>query len=257
MSTKIKVAHRLRNLLRGRGLEVMRFHPNTTPSILGWHLARLFPRLQIDCVLDVGARLGEYGTWLRANGYTGRIVSFEPVAENFDQLRQAAAGDPKWTVHRFALGSEGGRRDINVTGGTNFSSFLEPTAYASSEFGQRVSVSRRESVEIRRLDDLWDEAVEMDGKPRVYLKMDTQGWDIEVLKGAASSLPSVLALQSEISVQAIYQGIPSHASSIEYLTQLGFELSGLFPVSLDRCMRVIDFDCVAVRASAFSTGQSG
>jgi hypothetical protein len=77
--------------------------------------------------------------------------------------------------------------------------------------------------------------------------MDTQGWDLEVLKGATDSLKHVLALQSEIATQAIYVGMPMMRDSLDYLDQIGFAVSGLFPVNLDRTLRAVEFDCVAVR----------
>ncbi|HSC47142.1 MAG TPA: FkbM family methyltransferase, partial [Gammaproteobacteria bacterium] len=50
---------------------------------LGSHLCQLFAKLDIDCVLDVGANQGQYGAMLRKAGYRGRIVSFEPVAKTY------------------------------------------------------------------------------------------------------------------------------------------------------------------------------
>src|SRR5512132_480081 len=63
------------------------------------HLRGLFERYAIDCVLDVGANVGQYGTELRHAGYRGRLLSFEPVPAPAARRRQAAAGDPEWTVH--------------------------------------------------------------------------------------------------------------------------------------------------------------
>ena len=81
--------------------------------------------------------------------------------------------------------------------------------------------------------------------------MDTQGWDLEVLVGASAILGDVVAVQSEIAVRDIYEDQQTgHADMIDHLAELGFDLSGLFPVNLDDQMRVIEFDCVAVRAGA-------
>jgi 2-polyprenyl-3-methyl-5-hydroxy-6-metoxy-1,4-benzoquinol methylase len=76
---------RLRNLLRRRGFEVVRTGLPEA-NVLGLHLDRLFDRLGINVVLDVGAGGGDYGRWLRRNGYAGRIASFEPVSDSFQRL---------------------------------------------------------------------------------------------------------------------------------------------------------------------------
>ena len=97
-----------------------------------------------------------------------------------------------------------------------------------------------------RLDDLFDDLVP--ARANVFLKIDTQGWDLEVLRGAASSLSKIAALQSEVSVQPIYEGMPTMQDALEYLERVGFAVSGLFPVTLDQQLRVVEFDCIAVRA---------
>src|SRR5882672_4717902 len=74
-------------------------------ELLGTHLAAIFDRLKIDCVLDVGAHVGQYGRFLRNIGYTGHIVSFEPVRANFARLERRSERDAKWTIHRLALGN--------------------------------------------------------------------------------------------------------------------------------------------------------
>src|SRR5215813_8953515 len=63
----------------------------------------LFENLGINCVLDVGAFHGEYGTTLRQFGYQGRIVSFEPVPDHFQSLQQASKDDKNWIIHNLAL----------------------------------------------------------------------------------------------------------------------------------------------------------
>src|SRR5207245_5427268 len=94
--------------------------------LMSAHLASLYARLEINCVLDVGAHVGQYGRFLRNIGYRGRIVSFEPVLANFTVLEQRRAGDEHWTCHRLALGRQDGTLPINVASVTQVSSFLVP-----------------------------------------------------------------------------------------------------------------------------------
>jgi hypothetical protein len=83
------------------------------------------------------------------------------------------------------------------------------------------------------------------GFQRPYLKLDTQGHDLEVIRGAGDTLSStILALQTEASVIGIYQGMPGYIQAIQVLNERGFEITTLQPVARDRLLRVVEFDCV-------------
>jgi FkbM family methyltransferase len=238
----------IRNLLRRRGYEVVRVHSDgRSESLLGLHSAKVFRQLQINCVIDVGAHVGGYGSWLRSNGYDGHIVSFEPVSRNFRLLSQRCVAESKWTAHQLALGSRDEERQINVTNATNFSSFYTPTAKSRLEFGDMSAITTTESVTVKRLDTIFADVMPQIAKPRIYLKIDTQGWDLEVLNGASGCIDKVAAVQSEVSVQALYSGMPGLGESFQTLQDLGFTLSGLFPVVHDSSLAVIELDCVAIR----------
>ncbi len=209
--------------------------------MLGLHLSRLFELNRVEVVLDVGARFGEYGTWLRQNGFRGWIVSFEPVPESVLHLRERARGDRRWLVRPYALGSANGVAAINVATMSTLSSLLPLTDYGRAEFGEVAATDRVETIQVRRLADVDD----LPGGV-TYLKMDTQGFDLEVLAGA--DLSCVVALQTEAAVQVIYDGAPDHVQTMGALARYGFTPSGMFPVSLDEAMRLVEYDLVAVRS---------
>jgi hypothetical protein len=77
--------------------------------------------------------------------------------------------------------------------------------------------------------------------------VDTQGSDMDVIEGARKALPSITALQLELSVRPIYDGQPSLPQTMAALADLGFELLGVFPISRDG-LRVVEFDGVFCRA---------
>jgi FkbM family methyltransferase len=246
-----RVSNGLRGLLR-RSLARFGYYLGRYPRAdnLSQHLIYLFSCLGINCVLDVGAHTGDFGLELRRLGYSGRIESFEPVAETFATLAKCCAGDGQWHAHRFALGRQDGMAEIHVTGGSTFSSFLRPSPYGVEQFGEKLQGGHTEKVEVRRLEEVFDQLVAGVDRPRVFLKIDTQGHDREVIEGAGSALGRICALQTELSVKPIYQGMStSFAESVAYLQGLGFELTGLFPVTWDRHdrLRVIELDCVMCR----------
>jgi FkbM family methyltransferase len=219
-------------------------------------LAWIFRELEIDCVLDVGANKGQYARALRRAGYRGRIVSFEPVPRLVSRLRAASRDDPDWVVMAYGAGDEDTETEINVVRGT-MSSVLTP-----SSFGEEWSATLRHrkqrttTIQIRRLESLFDEATEGLTSPRVFLKLDTQGFDLRAFAGMGKRIEDVVGLQSEVACVPIYEGMPRMPEQLRTYEEAGFEVAGLFPVSRDApTMRVIEFDVLMVRAEAVGVGR--
>lgn len=233
----------LRRILRPRGLEVRRFDPDIS---LDTYLWTLFRHYDVNCVLDVGARIGDYGVLLRENGYSGSILSFEPVSANYAQLTKVCEKDPDWKAYQWALGSESGSAEINVTRGSNYSSFLAPSEYGK-ETSSNIAVAHTETVAVKRLDAVFDEVTAHVANPRVYLKMDTQGFDLEVLRGAKGCLSRVVALQSELSLRPLYTNMVGWSAAIAEFEGAGYAVSALFAGFRDSKLRLSEMDCVMVR----------
>lgn len=241
------VGSAIRRAGRRAGVNIQRFpHPDERAG----HLALLFRRHGVDCVLDVGANRGQFGTMLRRAGYRGRIVSFEPVPEAFASLQRAARARPPWDARRLALGAHPGFRTLNVTVSTSVSSFLSPTAAYQKRYAGGV-VARTEEVELHRLDDIFDELTCR--SKRVFLKIDTQGYDLEVIEGAAGCLHRVVGIQTELSVLPIYEGMSGYLTALSIIADLGFTPTGMFPVERDDELRIEEFDAVFVRALGRAT----
>ena len=88
---------------------------------------QLLRSLGTTLYLDVGANVGQTGRRLRKAGYTGRIVSFEPLAQCFTALSQATQGDPGWQAFHMALGNRSERAEIGVSQNLQSSSILPVT----------------------------------------------------------------------------------------------------------------------------------
>jgi FkbM family methyltransferase len=215
------------------------------------HLGELLAYLEIDCVLDVGANVGQYHDFLRNNVlFDGTIISFEPVSRHVSRLRERAQADPDWHIDDCALGANNGSLSINVMVSDQFSSFLEPDNSRVRDYAGLNVPCHTETVAVKTLDSVLPELRQRHGFRRPYLKLDTQGFDIEVLEGALQSLPGIPALQSEASVIGVYKGMPGYIETIRYLGGRGFDITGLYPVSRDRSLRLIEFDCVMINRSA-------
>ena len=209
------------------------------------HLKTLFAAYAIDTVFDVGANTGRYRDFLRATvGFQGTIHSFEPVSALAEGIAARARADTRWRIHKHALGVDPGEREINVYARSTFSSFLEPRADVGSEFAEYTTLAHKEVVEIKRLDDVV--GVLVADPSRLYLKIDTQGFDLEVLRGGREALRGIRALQFELAIQPIYQNVPNYREVLRQLEEWGFSMSGLFPVVSDDKLRAVEVDCVMV-----------
>jgi FkbM family methyltransferase len=216
------------------------------------HLRQLFALLEIDCVFDVGANVGQYHDFLRLHlDYRGRVVSFEPVAEMYEGLRRASAADPLWSVHKLALGDTESTAQINVFAERTLSSLLARNeenlrVMGYDKYLKETALDRTESVPVRRLDAVFD-AVLPGGASRVFLKSDTQGYDMAVIRGASGCLPHILGLQVELPIREVYRGAPTYLEGLAELTSLGYEVTGFVPVQRDATLRVINVDCIMIR----------
>ncbi|MBO2450681.1 FkbM family methyltransferase [Actinomadura barringtoniae] len=212
------------------------------------HIAWILRKYKVNCVIDVGANAGQYGAGLRRAGYKGRIASFEPVPEHAVKLAEAAGNDPEWQVHPFALGREEGTVEMNVVPGFgHLSSMLEPSDFGARTFNDLNELEVAE-VPVRRLDTVLDEVLDGIADPRPYLKLDTQGFDLEVFAGAGDHIKEFAGMQSEVALLPIYDGMPGMTEAIGTYQDAGFEVSGMFPVSREPATgRVIEYDCVLVR----------
>lgn len=220
-----------------------------TSYAMGEHVAAILRKYEVNVVVDVGANRGQYAKRLRRAGYKGLIASFEPVPEVFEQLREAATRDPLWSVHPYALGREDTVTTMHVVPGT-LSSVLAP-----SDFGQERYEQLREpvahEVQVRRLDGLLDQLAGGVLNPRLYLKLDTQGFDVEVFEGVGDRVGEFVGMQSELALMQIYEGMPRLPEALALYESSGFEVTALYPVSRESATgRVLEFDCVMVRAGA-------
>ncbi len=220
-------------------------HDLGTGFMLGIHLPLMLKRLGVNCVFDVGANVGQYGKMLRQSGYAGHIFSFEPVNSTYQQLLNAAANDPLWHTFKYALGSEEGEKQINVSTRSDLSSFFQPTELCGELFPEGLTGS--EKVAVRRLDSVFDDLLSSVPNHRVFMKVDTQGFDLEVIAGAKECIKHIVGLQAELALQHIYQNAPSCSESLKVYADLGFAVKNIYTVYEDKNRGGIEFDCLMIR----------
>ncbi|MGE5305030.1 MAG: FkbM family methyltransferase [Alphaproteobacteria bacterium] len=254
MTIKDTVKKSAGDLARKLGYEIIPVS-RIMPRDIGEHLKSLFRLLNISCVFDVGANTGQYKDFLRNEvDYQGLIVSFEPGRKAMKALRAKAKTDSSWLIYECALAAQNGVKRLNVMKADDLSSFLSPDSSSTDLFAHCNVVDHTEDVQVRTLDSVLSELrMQRHVGERFYLKMDTQGYDLEVLRGADRSLSEISAIQTELSCLRLYKGMPGYVEILNMLDRRGYQLSGLFPVTQDTLLRVIEADCVMISRAQINT----
>jgi len=208
------------------------------------HVGRTLAAQGITTVLDIGANVGQYARSLRRAGFTGRIISVEPLAGAFVELQRHAAGDAGWLTLNAAVGRTAGTLDIHVSQNSYSSSALDITnAHLAGD-----PTSAYVDVQTARMVTVVDLLAEHDVDPgRTLLKIDTQGFEREVLDGAGEHAAEFAALQLEISFVELYSGQELAESMIERLRSWNYRLQTLEPGFSNAEGRLLQCDLLVVR----------
>ncbi len=179
---------------------------------------REFRRLGISLVLDVGANHGQYTRLLRQSGYGGRIISYEPIPEVFDELVHTFRDDKQWQGENCALSRVAGRSAFHVSKNTVSSSLLNVTGL-TTEVEPGTTLERNINVEIRTLDD---ELAKNPSEERIHLKLDVQGGELDALVGGKNALSRINSVECELSFASLYSGQPLYFEVGEFLHRMNF-----------------------------------
>jgi FkbM family methyltransferase len=198
---------------------------------------RILRERDVDLLLDGGANEGQYARTLRATGFRGRIVSFEPLASAYARLAGRSASDPAWDCVQVALGDVEGRAEIHVAENSVSSSLRAPG-----------------EVRVARLDSFASELIQPGTVS--YLKLDVQGVELEALRGAQATLQHTVAVECELSLVPLYEGQALFPEVVAWLDRAGFDLVALERAFTEPCSgKLLQLDGLFARRD--SPGPSG
>ncbi len=222
MSLKIQMLKVIRSVLNPIGYDIVKYKTSYPPHIVLHHLKMN----NIQTVLDVGANTGQYSQGLRKAGYKGRIISFEPANQAFQDLKKRAVHDKNWQTFNFALGETNGFSSIHISRHSPSSSILPMTSlHLDASPGSEYMSD--EKIEVKTLDSIYD-SLGIKGE-NVFLKVDTQGYEKKVLDGASKSLSSVKGIQLELSAHELYEGEEIYYSICRFVEERKFRLVRIIP----------------------------
>ncbi len=195
----------------------------------------------VDMIVDVGANIGQFATLLRARRYQGRIWSFEPTADAFNILESKARHDKSWQATRTALGETAGTVAINVATKSEYSSIRAASSVGHS-YDVGIATATAETVPVTTLDAM----LSNDPAQAIFVKIDTQGYEREVLLGGRETLKRAVGLLLELPVEQLYEGVWSFHEAMAFVADFGFEPAQIRMVNPRHTdwHSAVEFDCV-------------
>ncbi len=219
--TIIRVFQQIFNLF---GLEIDKLAPRSNPNL---QLVCGLKKHNIDLVFDIGANEGQFSSAIRDFGYSGQILSFEPLSNAYSRLLSKSERDSLWNVYeRCAIGDKDGEVAINVSNYSVSSSIL-PISQLHLNAEPRSRTIGTEKVNLFRIDSIASPYLKSSRNP--FLKIDTQGFEWQVLEGCENSLSSFRGILCELSLVPLYEGQYLWKDLLKRIENHGFTVWAIQP----------------------------
>ena len=205
-------------------------------------LRRWLDRADVDLVFDVGGNIGQFASALRYIGYHGDIISFEPIPDAFAALCHRMRRDERWHGMQIAIGDHVGQDTLNIMGETVYSSFRSRVTQNKSASD---TVREKILVPVRTLESVIDEMNIGSRLPRTLIKVDTQGYELQVINGLGKYIDHVKLMQCELSSIPLYNGSPFMTEIIDFLHEHHFQSVSFAPVN-GESVRPMEFEYLCV-----------
>jgi FkbM family methyltransferase len=209
-------------------------------------LAKQFPD-QNFTILDIGGGVG--ATVLLYNKFfpDNKIIVFEPILENFDLIKSKVISFANIEVYNLAVGNENSKKQINIANRITSSSLFPLSGDPSSSvFNEKnLGQCRVENIEEIRLDDFLTNSTEDIG----IIKIDVQGYEMNVLKGAEATMKRAKIILLELNNHDGYVGSPKYYEIDNYLRDHHFQLYDILPSILEKG-KLKEWDAMYLNSSA-------
>lgn len=226
--------------------------------IVGEKITRLKPRIEDILkyhfgerdeliIIDVGANIGQSISFFRSIFPNSIIYSFEPTPNTFQQLKQKYKSYKNIYLFNFGLGDENGIKDFYVSEYSPTNSFLHPKIELYKKFNNNLSNKLEQSkiinIQVLKFDDWQKEKLNNRGID--IFKIDTQGYEYNVIKGAINSLKNrTKLLLFEIQYLTFYENQIPFYKIYELLYENDFYLFSLIPSSIKDNYQLLECDVI-------------
>lgn len=191
------------------------------------HESVVFPR-EYNTVIDVGANRGQFALFALHRFPQARLFCFEPLPKAHRKLTEVVGDNPRVYIEQSAIGTVDGHLSLNITRSDDSSSLRQPTALQLQTFPNTDAISSTD-VPVSRLDNAV--SVTDVGSP-FLLKIDVQGFELEVLTGATRLLEGDGDVLVESSFAELYAGQALADDIIARLHSTGYRLRGVYSLTM-------------------------
>jgi FkbM family methyltransferase len=204
-------------------------------------------KCQFDVVLDIGANIGQFVSEIRNEySFSGKIISFEPITAVFSELEKNCKNDKNWIGYNFALGNKSCTEIINISKHAPSSSIRQ---FNEDYISDKLSLvtTDQEEIQVKKLNEIFPE-LNLDSGSKILLKVDTQGYEMDVLKGCGELLNCFHGIQIECSIRELYIGEALYLDVFDFLQKNNFHLFTLEPSYYDKkTMELLQIDAYFIR----------
>jgi len=214
----MKIKNKIKLVFRRFGIDISRYNLNENFDFRLNHFLKLN---NIECILDIGANVGQYAEYLRQIGFKKDIISFEPLNDEYEILKTKTKKDSRWQAFNFGIGENEQSSKINISKNSFSSSILGMSRLHFNSAPESIYVSSQKII-IKRLDKL--EILEELIDKNLFLKIDTQGYEEKVINGSTNIINRVKGIQIEMSLDELYKDQILFDKLYKMIVNLNFEL---------------------------------
>ena len=182
---------------------------------------------KIDLILDIGASTGYWAQNIRENDYKGKIISFEPHDQAYEHILKKSESDINWEVKNIALSDNDEITVLHVSKNRESSSLSKMLKIHKAALPDSYYTKEKIRVKVQKLDTLFPNIIK-DGN-NVFAKIDVQGFEEKVIKGASETISKIKVIQLEISFKKLYSDDAIFEEMYQLMNNLGFYLYHIFP----------------------------
>ena len=218
-----------KKIFQSFGILIRKYNPATSEEL---RRIKLLQHYHIDLVFDIGANKGQYAMGIMDAGYVNKIVSFEPLSSVHSIIENESRKHANWNVApRCAIGAKNEQIEINISA-NSVSSTLLNMLDSHIEGAPESKIIGKEKVKVFPLDEIGEGYIA--NSKNIFLKIDVQGFEQEVLKGAQKMIDRAKGIEMEISLIPLYENqnwlLPQ---VLDYMHQKGFTLTSIVPAFTD------------------------
>lgn len=203
-------------------------------------IAQKMPITEGGCIVDIGGGTGTTAVIFSKKYPKNDIFIFEPILTNFKFIEQVKERTSHWKLINKAAGSTSGKTQINIANRITASSLLQLNSDNKGTYGEALSPKGKEDIEVSTLDSEIPQ-----NKIVEVLKLDVQGFELEVMKGGIDTLKRTKVIVFEVNNHQGFEGAPTYFDIDTFLREHNFELYDILP-GLRENEKLLDWDAIYV-----------